>query len=108
MKTANLKDFIRGWVIGNFEPSLLKTNDFEVAVKTYNKGDKEEKHIHKIATEYTIIISGKVKMNGIEYKEGDIIILEPNEASNFECLEDNTKNVVIKTPCVIGDKYIVD
>lgn len=108
MKVNNLQNMIKGWFIGNFEPSLLKTNDCEVAVKEYKKGDHEGKHYHKIATEFTVIISGRVKMNGIEYKEGDIIVMEPNEATDFECLEDGTKNVVVKIPGANNDKYIVE
>ena len=63
MRTARLEDMVKGWFVGNFEPSLIKTNDVEVAVKSYNKGDYEEKHYHKIATELTVIIQGRVKMN---------------------------------------------
>ena len=108
MKINNLQNMVKGWFIGNFEPSLLKTNDCEVAVKEYKKGDYEGKHYHKIATEFTVIISGRVKMNGIEYKEGDIIVMEPNEITDFECLEDGTKNVVVKIPGTNNNKYIVN
>ncbi|QYN43928.1 hypothetical protein GYM75_03275 [Gilliamella sp. ESL0441] len=106
MKIAKLNDMIKGWFIGNFEPSLCKTNDVEVAVKTYKKGDKEDKHYHKIATEYTVIISGRVKMNGTEYVSGDIIVMEPNEETDFESLEDGTVNVVVKLPGANNDKYL--
>lgn len=105
MKTAKLENMVKGWFIGNFEPSLLKTNDVEVAVKTYKKGDYEAKHHHKIATEFTCIIRGKVKMNDIEYGAGDIVVMEPNESTDFECLEDNTTNVVVKLPGANNDKY---
>ena len=105
MSTAKLEDMIKGWFIGNFEPTLLRTNDVEVAVKSYNKGDYEEKHYHKIATEITVIVSGKVKMNGIEYSKGDIVVMEPNEATDFECLENGTQNVVVKLPGANDDKY---
>ena len=97
----------KGWFIGNFNPSLFKTNDVEVAVKSYNKGDKEAAHFHKIATEYTVIISGRVKMNNVEYTAGDIIVMEPGEVTDFECLEDNTTNVVVKLPGANNDKYLV-
>lgn len=106
MRVAKLDDMFKGWFIGNFEPSLCKTNDVEVAVKKYNKGDYEEKHYHKIATEYTIIISGRVRMNNREYQVGDIIIIEPNESTDFECLEDDTINVVVKLPGANNDKYL--
>lgn len=105
MKIAKLNDMVKGWFIGNFEPSLCKTNDVEVAVKTYKKGDREDEHYHKVATEYTVIISGRVKMNDIEYVAGDIIVMEPNEATDFECLEDDTINVVVKLPGANNDKY---
>lgn len=78
----------------------------EVAVKSYNKGDYEEKHYHKIATELTVIIQGRVKMNGVEYQKGDIIVMEPMEATDFECLEDGTQNVVVKYPGANNDKYL--
>jgi len=105
MKIARLDDMIKGWFIGNFEPTLLKTNDVEVAVKSYKQGDKEEKHYHKIATEITVVVSGKVKMNDVVYKDGDIIVIEPNEATDFEALE-NTVCSVVKYPGANDDKYI--
>lgn len=108
MKIDNLQNMVKGWFIGNFEPSLLKTSDCEVAVKEYKKGDYEGKHFHKIATEFTVIISGRVRINGVEYKAGDIIVMEPNEITDFECLEDGTKNVVVKIPGANNDKYIVN
>jgi quercetin dioxygenase-like cupin family protein len=97
---------IKGWFIGNFEPSLLKTNNVEVAVKEYKKGDCEARHYHKIATEITVIISGRVRMNGSEYAKGDIIVIEPGDATDFEALED-TVNAVVKYPGANNDKYIV-
>jgi mannose-6-phosphate isomerase-like protein (cupin superfamily) len=106
MKVSKLKDMFRGWVVGNFEPSLHKTDDFEVAVKNYKVGDKEEKHYHKIATEITVIVSGMVLMNGVTYNGGDIITIEPGYATDFEALTD-VSTTVIKFPCVKNDKYIV-
>jgi quercetin dioxygenase-like cupin family protein len=94
-----------GWFIGNFDPSLFKTNDCEVAVKYYKKGDHEESHYHKVATEYTVIVTGRVRMNGVEYGAGDIIVMEPGEDTDFECLEDFTANVVVKIPGANNDKY---
>lgn len=105
MIKKTLKEMKAGWFIGNFEPSLLKTNDAEIAVKKYSKGDYDKKHYHKIATEYTVIISGQVKMNGIVYNPDDIIVMEPNEATDFEALSDSI-NVVVKIPGANNDKYV--
>ncbi len=106
MKMAHLKNMKKGWFIGDFEPSLFQTKAFEVAVKEYNARDYEECHFHKIATEFTVVIRGKVQMNGIQYQAGDIIIIEPNEVADFNCLEDGTVTVVVKIPSETGDKYL--
>jgi quercetin dioxygenase-like cupin family protein len=106
MKLHKLKDMFKGWIVGNFEPSLYTTDDVEVAVKNYKAGEGDEKHYHKIATEITIISDGKVRMNGTLYSTGDIITIEPGEATDFEALTD-TITTVIKIPCVKDDKYII-
>lgn len=105
VKNYKLDEMIRGWFVGNFDPSVFKTNDVEVGVKEYKKGDTEEKHHHKIATEITVIISGKVRMNDKIYSKGDIVMIYPGEATDFEALEDTT-NVVVKLPGVNNDKYL--
>jgi quercetin dioxygenase-like cupin family protein len=101
-----LKNFTKGWLVGDFEPSLFKTNEIEVGIKTYNSGAKEAKHVHKVSTEYTIILKGQVKMLDNIYKVGDIVVIPPGIANEFECLK-NAMLLVIKTPSIIGDKYEV-
>jgi len=105
MKCANIQDMTKGWFIGNFEPSLLKTNDVEVGLKRYTKGNRESAHYHKVATEFTVVISGEVRMNGIVYGSDSIIVTEPNEITDFEALED-TVTLVVKIPGANGDKYL--
>lgn len=107
MLIHKLEQFIKGWVIGNFEPNIIKTKDFEIAIKKYNSGDVESPHIHKIAREITVIVSGVFNMNNKIIKEGDIIDLESNKPSSFKCLETGY-NVVIKIPSVKNDKYILE
>lgn len=104
MKKARLEDMVKGWFVGDFEPSLIQTREVEVAVKEYRKGDREGRHHHKVATEITVISSGRVRMNGIEYCKGDIIVIEPLESTDFEALED-TVTTVVKYPGANNDKY---
>lgn len=104
MKMYNEKDLIRGWFVGNFVPSCFVTDQVEVAVKKYKAGDYEKKHFHKIATEITYIVSGNIKMNDTEYKEGDIIEISPNESTDFLAITD-VSTVVVKVPCCKNDKY---
>ena len=105
MKLSKLSDMKKGWFVGDFSPTLVKTKAVEVAVKHYNKGDSEDRHHHKLATEVTVIISGRVRMNSVEYKAGDIIIIEQNESTDIEALED-TMSTVVKYPGASNDKYL--
>lgn len=105
MKKDRLTNFIGGWFIGNFSPSLLKTNDVEVAVKHYNTGDYDKEHYHKIGTEYTVIVKGRVKMSGKEYAEGDVLTIPPLESTDFLALTEAT-TVVVKIPGASNDKYL--
>jgi hypothetical protein len=107
MDSFDLEDMKGGWFIGNFEPSLFKTNDVEVGVKKYKKGTYENAHFHKIATEFTLILNGRVRMSGVEYTSGQIIKINPNEVTDFEALTDVT-TVVVKLPGASNDKYLVE
>jgi mannose-6-phosphate isomerase-like protein (cupin superfamily) len=106
MQKTELKDFIGGWFIGDFVPSLLPSSDYEVAVKYYKAGDIEPLHVHKIANEFTVIVEGEVKMNNQLYKSGDIVQIEPGEYTDFVALT-KTITVVVKTPSVKNDKYLL-
>lgn len=105
MKRISLKDFKRGWVVGNFEPSLLKTNDIEVAIQSYKAGDEELRHYHKIGTEISFIVLGSASFNNQILNEGEGIIIYPNESNKFKAL-DNCKVLVIKYPSISNDKFL--
>ncbi len=107
MKTAKLDDMVRGWFVGNFEPTVFATDQAEAGVKSYHAGEREAAHYHKIATEITVIVTGEVEMNGVRYRAGDIICIEPGEATDFYAISD-AQTAVIKVPCVKGDKYLVE
>ena len=105
MKVDKLDSMQRGWFVGGFSPTAYKTTDCEVAVKRFKKGEKEEAHFHKIATEITVVISGKVKMFDKEWNSGDIVTAEPGDITSFEALTDAVLSVV-KHPGVLNDKYL--
>jgi quercetin dioxygenase-like cupin family protein len=106
MEKSALSEMVRGWFVGGFEPTVFKTTDVEVAVQHFKAGDSEPSHCHKIATEITVIISGKARMNDIEYGPGDIIKILPGEYTDFCALEDTVTNVV-KLPGALNDKYLL-
>ncbi|ASL48451.1 hypothetical protein bAD24_III13700 [Burkholderia sp. AD24] len=106
MNSAKLDDMVKGWFVGGFSPTAFSTENCEVAVKRYKAGEKESAHYHKVATEITLILSGKVRMAGKEWGEGDIVVLEPGDVTDFEALTDAV-NVVVKTPGALNDKFVL-
>ena len=105
MRHDRLDKMIKGWFVGAFNPTVINTNDVEVAVKKYSAGEKEGRHYHKIATEVTLVLSGRVRMAGREWSDGDIVTLEPGFATDFEALTDAV-TVVVKHPGASNDKYV--
>jgi hypothetical protein len=104
MDAYQLKDFVGGWFVGGFSPSVWYTTDMEVAVKYYHAGDREAAHHHKVAEEITLVAAGHVRMLGRELHTGDIVRIRPSESTDFEALAD-TVTVVVKRPSVVDDKY---
>jgi len=104
MRTFNLHNFTRGWFIGDFEPSIFKTNQFEVGLLFYKKGEDKSGHYHKIATEYNVLIKGKIEINSVVIEEGTIFIIEPGEIVKPIFYED-CSILCVKSPSIIGDKY---
>jgi quercetin dioxygenase-like cupin family protein len=106
MKQYKLEDFFKGWVVGNFSPSLHQTSDFEVGVKFFKPGDIEEAHKQLVATEITIVIDGIVRLGSERYTKGDIIEIPPHEVADFESLT-HSSLVCIKFPSLPNDKVVV-
>ena len=105
MQVHKLDDMVKGWFVGHFTPTVLTTPQFEVGVKYYKAGEFEAPHHHKVATELTVVVSGRVEMFGREFGPGDIVTVEPGESTGFRALED-AATVVVKTPSLPADKFV--
>jgi hypothetical protein len=106
MRVAKLDEMTKGWFVGGFQPTAYSTNACEVAVKHYAASDNEPSHLHRVATEITLILSGRVRMMGREWGAGDIVVLSPGEIADFEAITD-CATVVVKVPGALNDKYLV-
>lgn len=95
MKINKLGNMVRGWIVGKFSPSLYY-KDYEIGFKYYNKGDYEKCHKHLLSEEVTIVLFGNIEMNGQQYSEGDIIIQEKNEYTDFLCLSERAITAVYR------------
>ena len=92
-----------GWIIGNFKPSILKTEKFEIGILKHPKNQKWPSHYHSIITEYNVLLKGKMKINGKIINEKDIFVINPKEIARPIFLED-CEVLCIKVPSIIGDK----
>lgn len=106
MEVSRIEDYFRGWFIGDFEPSLLRTKDFEVGVLTHRKDEVWPAHYHKESIEYNVLISGKMIIRGKELNSGDVFAFQKGEIADPIFLEDCTL-VVVKVPSIPSDKFEV-
>lgn len=103
----NLKDFHRGWFIGNFEPSLVRTEDFEIAVQEHKKGDIIDPHYQLTATEYNCVLFGSILVNNTILSKGDFFIFKPMEPCNIKIIEDVTILCVKMPSAGPADKVVI-
>ena len=100
-------DELKGWFVGIFEPNLIKKDDIEVGIKRIKANTYPDFHYHKIKTEYTILIEGKIICQTIKkvVESGSIIKLYPYE-KNDQYFPIDSLILVINTPSIQGDKYL--
>jgi quercetin dioxygenase-like cupin family protein len=106
MIKKNINEFFRGWFIGNFEPSVLKTDQFEVGLLIHKKGEVWPAHYHKVGTEYNVLISGSMTVCGQDIAPGDVFVIEPNEIAD-PIFHEDCSLICVKLPSLPGDKYEV-
>ena len=102
-----LSDFKGGWFIGDFEPSILRTKHFEVALKRHLRGEEWPKHKQKEATEYNLVTMGLIQVGDKHYGVGDIFVVPPGLAMKPEFIDPWNEVVCIKVPSLPGDKHMV-
>lgn len=108
MKRERIENFTRGWFIGNFEPAILKTEEFEVGFQIHKKNETIEKHYQELSTEYNLLLIGSLIANGETLGPGDIFIFDPKEVTIVELLEE-CHIVCVKTPSLgFNDKVVVE
>lgn len=105
MNKQNIEEFVKGWVVGNFVPSIFKTNEVEVGAKFFKIGESEPSHKQLVATEITIVMDGKIRMNNEYFNSGDVITIPPGEFADFEALTD-AKLICIKFPSIPSDRVL--
>ena len=97
-------------MIGDFEPSIIKTKGFEVGLMKHQVGEKPAPHTHRLVTEINLVVKGKVSIANYNqyfvYLPGDIFVLEPGDPS-YPYFYEDTEIVCIKIPSVPDDKELI-
>jgi quercetin dioxygenase-like cupin family protein len=106
MKLSRIEDYTGGWLIGNFEPSVLRTSSFEVGYHEYKAGQHWPKHTHRYTTEINLLIEGDMHVCGTRLYKGDVFEIEPNEVAEPHFFTD-CKVLIIKVPSIPGDKILL-
>ena len=104
IEIKNIKDMKRGWFLGNFEPSIQKSEDVEIGILEHKKDEIWPAHVHRIADEINVLISGKMIINNIEINKDTIFKIPKGLLTKAIFLED-CKIVCIKLPSNTSDKY---
>ena len=104
MKIYKLVNMVRGWFIGDFEPSVLKTKDFEVGLLTHKKDEKWPIHYHKETVEYNVLIEGAMRVQNTNIQPGEIFVFDKGEIADPIFLDD-CRILCIKVPSIPTDKY---
>src|SRR5271155_1826632 len=108
MDVRKLSEFIGGWVIGDFEPTLLKTSSFEVGWKTHTRDEGVEPHLHRKVTEYNLLAHGSMTVNGVHLEEHDLFVLHPGERIDIDIHKEEDHVVCVKVPSIPADKELCE
>jgi hypothetical protein len=101
---VNVNIYTRGWLIGDFEPCIKKTTEYEIGILHHAQNEKWQFHYHKEAIEINIILSGEMIINNKKLVKNTIFVFEKNRISCPIFLTD-CKILCIKTPSIPSDKY---
>ena len=105
MQRVNLGDYLGGWLVGNFQPALAQTEEFEFAVKYFKEGDNEQRHYQVTAYELSVVVSGSCRIGEVSLQAGEALLIEPGEIAGFEAFSD-CSIAVVKWPSIPNDKVL--
>jgi hypothetical protein len=102
----DLECYTRGWLIGDFVPSIERQTEFEVGCLSHSQHSFWNYHYHKESVEINYLLRGKMLINNVEYNKSDVFIINKNVISCPLFLEDS-EVICIKLPSIPKDKYLL-
>jgi len=99
-----LKGMKRGWFMGDFLPTAYSTKDVEVGILEHKAGEQWPAHVHKRGDEINVLLSGSMRINNLDVKNGDVFVIPKGHLTKATFYED-CKIVCVKLPSDTKDKY---
>lgn len=100
----NLNNYKSGWIIGNFEQSIIKTDELEIGILSYKKNEKINYYYNDFLNEINILIKGNMLLNGNKIYQNNIFNIPKKQIITPIFLED-CKLLIIKL-CIINNNKI--
>jgi len=104
IKTSRLENMTRGWLIGDFTPSIFRTSAFEVGYLRHKKDECWPAHVHLEADEMNVLIRGKMRINNESIECGDIFVIKKGMLTKA-LFEEDCEILCIKVPSIPSDKF---
>lgn len=105
IRRRHLAEFHKGWFLGDFSPSILRTKDLEVGIKLFKAGETEPLHHQIEAVEYTFVVYGRIRIGDLLLSDGEICEISPGVSADFLSITDAAL-VVVKFPSLPDDKVV--
>jgi hypothetical protein len=105
LERIEVRDFKKGWLVGNFEPTLYHTGAVEVGLKSFRAGETEPAHFQRIAHELSVVVTGRCRLGDMILEEKEGVLIPPLEVADFEALTD-CEIIVVKWPSIAEDKEL--
>lgn len=106
MKIYDPSQMVRGYFIGDFEPTAYRTSAFEVSLMIHKQGEAWDAHYHTTSDEINYLMEGRMTINGELLEAPVIFVIQRGEVADPQFLTD-CRLIVVKTPSAPGDKILV-
>ena len=99
-----------GWIAGDFDEAVVKTDSFEVGIKSGRGGEHEPLHYHAASYEHTYILRGTGTVQEdeapqVDIRPGCVVTIPPMQVVAWDW-DDDWQTVVIHKLTPSGNKPI--
>jgi|GEM_PF-3006100 len=87
-------DMLSGWIVGNFEPNIVRNNEFEIAWKQESLGFVEANLGFDNGREDICLVDGEISISGEKLFHGEHRMIKNGVREYMACLQDSTYIII--------------